>query len=376
MTGPVTAIGLMSGTSMDGVDAAVLVTDGEAHIEPGFAHFTPYGDDVRRAIGAAIGAAAGLKDRSARPGPVGAAEKLVTEIHGEAVRVLLAGAGLKASDIELIGFHGQTILHAPEQRLTIQIGDGQALAGATGIDVVDDFRARDMAAGGEGAPLAPVYHRALAHRLDRWPVCFINIGGVANVTWIGADDGMIAFDTGPGNALMDDWAMEHLGTRFDRDGALAREGVFDHDAFLALAEDKYFERPPPKSLDRNHFDRAALQGLSPADGAATLLHFTATSIARAQDWFPKPAAVWVICGGGRHNPVLVRELRDLLEPLGAVVKTAEQMALDGDFIEAQAFAFMAVRSLRHLPLTYPGTTGVRTAQSGGLWHKADKSANG
>jgi len=359
----------MSGTSMDGIDAALIRTDGEDALEHVAAASRAYTPGERDLLARALADAPSLADRNARPGCLGEAEAMVTARHAEAVQALLQQAGLGPEAVDVIGFHGQTVLHRPEAHLTVQIGAGAALAQATGIAVVADLRAADVAAGGEGAPLAPAYHRALAAALKARPVVFVNIGGVANVTWIGADGDMLAFDTGPGNALMDDWALRHTGAPCDRGGKLAAAGLLDADAFKTLAMSPYFEQPVPKSLDRNAFDVSCLDGLNPADGMATLVHFTATSIVRAAGWFPAPPALWVICGGGRHNPVLVKQVRGLLEPLGQTVRTAEEAGIDGDIVEAEAWAYLAVRSLRGLPITWPTTTRAPEPMTGGVLHR-------
>ncbi len=352
---PLTAIGLMSGTSMDGVDAALLITDGVSAIESGPTLTLPYGAATRTRLEAALGG----------QGPVAEIEREITLIHSEAVMALLAQAGLGAAQIDVIGFHGHTILHDPAQRKTWQIGDGPLLARETGIAVVDDFRAADVAAGGEGAPFAPAYHRALAHELER-PVAVLNLGGVANVTWIGAgQDELIAFDTGPGNALLDDWVLRHRQQPFDRDGALAAQGTVDEAVLAAMMRHPYFKRPPPKSIDRNLFDGTPAAALGAADGAATLAAFTAATVARARGHFPVPPKRWLVCGGGRHNPVLMRMLA---EQLAAEISPVEAVGWNGDALEAQAFAYLAVRSLRGLALSYPGTTGVAAPQTGGHRH--------
>ncbi len=212
----------------------------------------------------------------------------------------------------------------------------------------------------------PVYHRALAELVKERPAAFVNIGGVANMTWIGADESLVAFDTGPGNALINDWCERHTDVPFDRDGALAAKGILDTKAFLALAGSPYFEKPVPKSLDRNGFDVSALEGLSPEDGAATLTHFTATSIARGVGHVPARPKTYVICGGGRHNPSLMKEIKGLLEPLGERVLAAEELGLNGDSMEAEAWAYLAVRCWKGLPISFPGTTGVPRPMSGGV----------
>jgi anhydro-N-acetylmuramic acid kinase len=307
-----------------------------------------------------------LADRTARPGILAEAEHELTLWHAEAVERFCEEKSLNRSEIDIIGFHGQTVIHRPEIRLTVQLGDGQLLATRTGRPVVHDMRAADVAAGGQGAPLVPVYHRALAASLNVRPAAFINIGGVANMTWIGRSGDLVAFDTGPGNALLNDWCERHLDVPFDRDGELAAKGVLDATAFTSLAMSPYFEKPAPKSLDRNGFDVSVLEGLSPEDGAATLTHFTATSIARSVAHVPERPKLYIICGGGRLNPTLMGEIAALLEPLGEKVIVAEDAGFNGDSMEAEAWAYLAVRCLKGLPITFPGTTGAPEPLSGGL----------
>lgn len=353
------AIGLMSGTSCDGIDAALIKTDGTSVSEYGPTAELPYDVAFRGRLQSCFGG----------KGPVAAVERELTERHADAVRQLLAEAGRKPPEIAVVGFHGQTIHHAPAQRQTVQIGDGALLAKLTGIDVVNDFRSADVSAGGQGAPLAPVYHLARAHPLAK-PVAVLNLGGVGNVTWIGEDEALIAFDTGPANALLDDWALRHTGTPLDVDGALAKSGRPSAAALAKLKSDPYFALPAPKSLDRQHFKALAdmaLRGLNAADGAATLVAFTVWSAAEAVRTFPKPAREWLVCGGGRHNPVIMQGLRDALS---CPVRSVDEVGWNGDALEAQAFAFMAVRSLRGLPLSFPGTTGVPKPMPGGRYHRA------
>ncbi len=341
----------MSGTSADGIDAALLSSDGEGVVAPGLALTQPYDPELRARL------------RALDEG----AEAALTAAHAEAVAALLDKTALAASDIAVIGFHGQTLWHRPEQGRTCQIGDGARLATLTGIDVVNDLRSADMRAGGQGAPLVPVYHRALATGLAR-PLAVLNIGGVANVTWIGeGDDALLGFDTGPGNALLDDWALEHTGRPLDEDGRLAATGEIDEAALKALLADTYFALPPPKSLDRDHFADRLVGGLSPAAGAATLVAFTAASVALAAEHFPAPVSRWLACGGGRRNPLLMAALAERLD---APIDAVEAVGWDGDALEAHAFAYLALRSLKGLPLTYPGTTGCRAPVSGGVLHRA------
>jgi len=361
-----TAIGLMSGTSMDGIDVALIHTDGRDAVSFGPATTVAYDPAFSARLRALPG------DDDARENIADAARAL-TSRHIEAVDLFCEKFDITRENIDLIGFHGQTILHRPEEGRTWQIGEGALLANRTGIPVIDDFRGRDVAAGGQGAPLAPAFHAALCAPLPR-PVAVLNIGGVANVTWIGAHldlrggEGLRAFDTGPGNALIDDWMQAHGGAAMDADGALAARGRTDDGVLARLLVHSYFRDSPPKSLDRDDFAaaaRRATRGLDAADGAATLTAFTAASVALAVDHLPDAPRRWIVTGGGRRNPTLMAALR---ARLAADVVTAEDLHWDGDALEAQAFAYLAVRSLLGLPLTFPTTTGVPRPLTGGARH--------
>ncbi|WP_044561030.1 anhydro-N-acetylmuramic acid kinase [Azospirillum sp. B4] len=357
MTEMVYALGLMSGTSLDGIDAALIRTDGRDRVEAG-AHLTaPYPEAFRDRLRAVLGTVGGPE--------VTAVEGELTRLHADAVAALLDQAGLAPDGVDLIGFHGHTIHHAPDRRVTRQIGDGALLAALTGIPVVNDFRSADVAAGGQGAPLVPLYHRALAAGLPR-PVALLNIGGVANVTWLGADDdAVLGFDTGPGNALIDDWVRAKAGLPYDADGAVAASGTVDQTVLDGLMAHAYFTAPAPKSLDRDAFDPSPVAHLSPADGAATLTHFTAAAVAACVAHLPEAPRTWLACGGGRHNRALMRALSDRL---GVTVGNVDDLGWSGDALEAQAFAYLAVRSRHGLPLSLPGTTGVPAPQTGGRYH--------
>ena len=356
------AIGLMSGTSMDGIDVALIETDGASRASRGPAATYPYAAAFRQRLRAAIGAAAGLTGRHERPGSLAAVEAELTQLHATAVERFFAQAGLAAAGVDVVGFHGHTVLHAPERGLTLQLGDGAELARRLAIDVVYDLRAADVAAGGQGAPLAPAYHAALMARQSK-PVVIVNIGGVANVTWIGAGGELLAFDTGPGNAMIDDWMQRRRGLARDDNGALAAAGRAHGEIVTAYLRHAYFGEPPPKSLDRNAFALDAVAGLSDADGAATLTAFTVASIARAREHFPEQPRLWVVSGGGRRNKTLMAMLAGRVE---AAVAPAEAAGVDGDAMEAEAWAYLAVRSLHGLPISFPGTTGVPVPLPGGL----------
>ncbi|TWB42684.1 anhydro-N-acetylmuramic acid kinase [Nitrospirillum pindoramense] len=355
----VCALGLMSGTSLDGIDAALVRTDGRDRVEPG-AHLTlPYEDGFRDRLRAVLGQVDGPQVRTV--------EDELTRLHAHAVSVLLEQAGLAPAQVDLIGFHGHTIHHAPHQGVTRQIGDGALLAALTRVPVINDFRAADVAAGGQGAPLVPLFHRALAADLPR-PVALLNIGGVANVTWLGAGaDAVLGFDTGPGNALIDDWVRARAGLAYDEGGALAARGRVDPAALAALMAHPYFAAPAPKSLDRDAFDPAPVAHLSAADGAATLTHFTAAAVAASMAHMPEAPRTWLACGGGRHNRTLMRALSDAL---GTRVGSVDEVGWSGDAVEAQAFGYLAVRSRLGLPLSLPGTTGVPAPLTGGRFHPA------
>ena len=363
------AIGLMSGTSYDGVDVALLNTDGESVGRLGPTGYRAYSDAERAVLRRAIAAAGNLCKRDQRPEPLAEAEALLTAVHAEAVETYLAANGLTAADVAIVGFHGQTVLHQPDRHLTVQLGSGATLARRLGIPVVYDFRAADIAAGGEGAPLVSVYHRAMVRMLDRpQPVGVLNLGGVANITFIDGEE-LLAFDIGPGNALIDDFIRLRTGEPHDADGAKAAAGKADEKSVARVLAHPYFARRPPKSLDRNEFrhwvaEEGGLAKKSVEDGAATLTAITAAAIASARSLLPRPPASFIAAGGGTRNPTLMRMLAERLAPAG--IETAHDVGWSADALEAQAFAYLAVRSLRELPLTFPGTTGVKAPLTGGV----------
>ncbi len=354
---PLTALGLMSGTSLDGVDAALIDTDGERVLSFGPARAVPYPDDFRARLGAVLG-----RESGADVDDVG---RRLTLFHARAVADLLEENGLEASAVDIVGFSGHTVLHRPGAGKTVQIGDGALLASRLGISVVADFRIRDVAEGGQGAPLAPLFHAALAGDLEK-PLAVLNVGGVANVTWIGEGGALLAFDTGPGNALIDDWMVKTTGRPFDENGSLAGSGEADRGLVAALLDHDYFRRPPPKSLDRNDFCADRLLEMPAEDGAATLTAFTAGAVAQARAFFPEEPRRWLVCGGGRLNRALMAALAGAVE---GPVEAVESVGWDGDALEAQAFAFLAVRSLKGMPLSLPETTGVARPTTGGVLYR-------
>ena len=356
------ALGLMSGTSLDGVDAALVETDGETVTAFGRGAVRPYAPEERAALRAGFGLWPG--DPGVEP-----VEAAVRAAHAQVVADF--------PEAEVVGFHGQRLAHDPGGRGTHQAGRGDLLARDTGRTVVWDFRAADVASGGEGAPLVPFFHFACAKGIGATgtgatgPVAFLNLGGVGNVTWVDpraaapeAPGALLAFDTGPGNALIDDFLLSRLGRAYDAEGAVAAGGRPDPRVLAALATHPYLARRPPKSLDRNDFHGFLdlVAPLSTEDGAATLAAVTTACVAAAARHFPEPVGRWLICGGGRLN----RTLRAMIAAASnAQVDPVEAVGLDGDLLEAQAFAFLAVRVLRGLPTSAPGTTGVRLPVSGG-----------
>jgi anhydro-N-acetylmuramic acid kinase len=354
---PIWALGAMSGTSLDGVDAAMVLTDGERIVEFGETGYRPYSAPERALIWAA---------RGRWPGEAGVAEAaaVVDAAHAE----LLTGIEGAA----LVGFHGQTLSHRPEAGRTHQAGDGAALARRLGLPVVWDFRTQDMADGGQGAPLAPFFHFALARHIGATGrLAFLNLGGVGNLTWVDPahprpeDPGaLLAFDTGPASAPLNDLMQARRGVPFDRDGALAASGRADAAMLARFAANPYFQRPPPKSLDRDDFADLAREvgALADADAAATLTAAVAEAVARAIPHCPAPPGRLLVTGGGRHNRQIMAEITRCL---ACPVEPVEAVGLDGDMLEAQAFAYLAVRVLRGLPTSAPGTTGVRAPVFGG-----------
>jgi anhydro-N-acetylmuramic acid kinase len=367
------AIGLMSGTSMDGIDVALIETDGETVSRFGASALHFYQEDEVAVLRRAMEAAPALRARTERPDALAQAEALVTRLHASAVNTFVTVNGIDRKIVDVVGFHGQTVLHRPGEKLTVQLGDGAALARETGIPVVYDFRAADVAAGGHGAPLVPVFHRALMRTLQRpHPVAVLNLGGVANITFIDGENDPIACDTGPANALIDDFMRSRDGAARDADGRAAAAGRVDMAAIERLLAHPFFAQACPKSLDRNDFREwvgahAGLAGKSTEDGAATLTMLTAATVARIVDVLPRAPQSWIVAGGGARNPTLVGMLTERLAP--ACVETADQVGWSADALEAQAFAFLAVRSLKGLPLTFPTTTGAPKPMQGGVLAK-------
>ena len=348
------AIGLMSGTSMDGVDAAMIKTDGIHILEHGPALSKSYSPEFRNRFRQYLGKRE-------------ASDRIVeefTRLNADAVNALLADTTFDKQDISVVGFHGQTLFHDPQNGVTVQIGDGALLSTLTGIDVVCDFRTSDVASGGEGAPLAPLYHQALARDLAG-PIAILNLGGVGNVTYVNKDN-ILAFDTGPASAMLDDWVNRKAALPFDEDGKLAAAGSIDQSALKSLLDNPYFAKTPPKSLDRDDFSAKPVEELSLEDGAATLTAFTVATVALALDHMPQKPIRWLVTGGGRKNKTF---MASIAKAVNAPVDPVEAVGWRGDELEAEAFAYLAVRSLNGLSLSVPTTTGVKIPMTGGQLYR-------
>ncbi len=359
------AVGLMTGTALDGnIDLALLHTDGEAVQAFGPWELAPYPDEVRRSLAAAQVAALAWRFEGPEPEAFWAAEQALTRAQSGAVTAFLARHEVAEAEVAAIGFHGQTVLHrAPRPGTpgaTRQLGDGALMAALTGIDTVWDFRTADVRAGGQGAPLAAVYHAALLRGVPDAAV--LNLGGVGNLTWCGPDGALTAFDTGPANGPLDDWVRRHTGAAMDRDGAIGGRGVVDERRLRRMLDHPYLAAAPPKSLDRFDFAASMVDGLGLEDGAATLTAFTAACVGRGLDLLPVRPGRVIVCGGGRRNPGLMTALG---ARAGVEAIAAEAVGWRGDAIEAECFAFLAVRTLRGLPISFPGTTGVPAPMVGG-----------
>ncbi|MDR3512869.1 MAG: anhydro-N-acetylmuramic acid kinase [Caulobacteraceae bacterium] len=361
-------LGFMTGTSLDAVDMAVLETDGAA-----IAAFGPAGErkmtaPTREVLLAATGAALEWPWDAERPAIFAEADRAIADEHLAAARSFMAAEGLSAADLDLVGFHGQTVLHQPpgparKVGRTVQLGDARRLAQGLGLPVAYDFRTADVAAGGQGAPLAPIYHAALvAYSGLAAPVAVLNLGGVGNVTLIRSDGAIEAFDTGPANGMIDLFMQSRTSLRHDPDGWYASAGRIDAAVLDAYLGHPYFAARGPKSLDRFDFSLKPVEQLSLEDGAATLTAFAAAAVAKGLEAVSERPTRLIATGGGRLNPVLMRALRDRL---GIPVQSAEDVDWRGDSIEAEAFAYLAARTLKGLPISFPATTGVPAPMTGG-----------
>lgn len=365
---PIWAVGLMTGTVLDGnIDVALLRTDGETIEEFGLYALAPYQSGVLPLLEETLAQARLWNFEGPEPEIFARAEEALTRAQAEAVRELVQSAGLTMQEIGVIGFHGQTVLHrAPKEGrigATRQLGDGALMARLLGTKVAYDFRSADVRAGGQGAPLAAIYHAALLKGVaQNGSAAVLNLGGVGNVTWSDGKDMLVAFDTGPANAPINDWIKRHGLGEMDRDGVLAAKGHVDEARLARLLEHPYMTAPFPKSLDRFDFGAGMAEGLNAEDGAATLTAFTASAVGKALDLLPQRPQSLYVSGGGRHNPTLMRMLS---ERASVEVHLAEALGWRGDAVEAECFAFLAARVVRGLPISFPTTTGVPQPMTGG-----------
>ncbi len=362
---PVWAIGLMTGTALDGfVDVALIKTDGEAVFEFGPYALFPYSDADRTVLAEAVTAARAWNFARRQPQSFRLAIKVITRIYANAIQQLLAQANMTPDQIAYVGGHGLTVLHRPDVGRTLQLLDGVALAQMVGIDTVYDFRSADMVAGGQGAPLAPIYHAAiLSHAKFDPPSAILNLGGVANVTWWGGGLELAAFDTGPANGPVNEWVEAHGQGSYDRDGAIAARGRVHEGRLLEILDNPWFDAPFPKSLDRYDFDAGLVRGLSLEDGAATLTALVGACLNLALGQLPSRPKTLIVAGGGRKNPVM---MTDIEARCGVTLVDADTVGLRGDAVEAECFALLAVRSARGMALSFPATTGVKVPVTGGV----------
>ena len=364
------ALGLMSGTSMDGVDASIISSTDGIQYDEEFNGYFEYDKNLYKRL-------TNLRDKISVSKELKLLEKEITVFHAKVVNDV--GHSVFQTNIpkpEIIGFHGQTIFHNPEEKISVQLGDGKLLSQLTKKTVVYDFRKNDLKNGGQGAPLAPIFHQSIKNKINRGvelPVIFINIGGISNATCFynhqESQTKMFAGDIGPGNCLIDDWIRKNSKKKYDKDGSIARSGKINH-LILNQALDN-FQFLTKGSLDIKDFDISFIKGLSIEDGASTLTNFTAELIAgglrdllhrNKQDWKIFPEII--ICGGGRKNKYLMELLIQKLDVKNFF--TIDEYNIDGDFIESQAFAYLAIRSFLKLPISFPQTTGCKKPCTGGI----------
>ncbi len=370
-TEPVWAVGLMTGTVLDGnIDVALIKTDGVDVFEFGAYCLSPYSSSTIDLLREAVDRARQWQFNGAEPDVFGEATKQLTLEQSHAVQELLGESGLAAADVGVVGFHGQTVLHHPPVDMqlgqTRQLGDGSLMAATLGIPVVNDFRTEDMQCGGHGAPLCAIYHQALLQQVSAGPEkAVLNLGGIGNLSWWDGVSKLVAFDTGPANAPINDFVRRHTAGKMDVDGQLAASGRVNEEKLHQHLSHAYFHKGFPKSLDRFDFSSSMAEGESLEDGVALLTAFSAAAVGKGLDLLPNRPREVIVCGGGRHNPSL---LNAISKYANVIVSTAENYGWRGDAVEAECFAYLAVRAMRQLPISFPTTTGAMRAVSGGVLH--------
>lgn len=355
------AIGLMSGTSLDGIDAALIDTDGELKFKSIANLYHPFDTDFQKQL---------MEIIHNRSNDWLYIEKELTIRHANCVKALLEQAAISSLEIDVIGFHGQTIYHKPKQGITWQIGNPHLLAAITNIDVVSDFRRRDVSRGGQGAPLIPIFHKCLMQ--DHTATAIVNIGGVANITYVD-EHNLIAFDTGPGNALINDAMMEYYNKPFDNEGLIAKQGTIDESIIEEILEYDFFKMTPPKSLDRNNFTEIMdkFVARNPADIIASLTMLTVRSIISSLKFLPRNLKKIYVCGGGSKNHALMQWLVAQMELRNNSITIENEFEFGNiDFIEAQGFAYLAIRYLKNLPSSFPSSTGTNRETLSGVLFRA------
>ena len=365
-----TSIGLMSGTSSDGVDASIIKSDGETEVHFIGNQFTPYREEVKAKIRNLKDKINLIIDLEKNKSEIKTLEREITLIHAKSVNLIIEKYKLNKTKIKIIGFHGHTIFHSFQEKKTKQIGDGRLLSQLTNLDVVYNFRENDINNGGQGAPLVPIFHKLLQKKLKfKTPLLFVNIGGISNLTYIGNEKEIISFDSGPGNFLIDKILQLKTNNQiqFDKDGLIAFKGSINKNILDSYLDDPYYESSPPKSLDVNNFSLGLVRGLSLEDSLATLSELTSLTIVNALNFFNLKPNEIILCGGGRKNKYIHERIKKLSNIL---TNNIDNYKVDGDFIESQAFAYLAIRSLLKKPISFPGTTGVLKPTNGGNFIKS------
>ena len=361
----ITAIGLMSGTSCDGIDASIIESDGENDLNLIGNYFFPYEEESRFKIRKLKEKIDKVVDLEINKGEINDLEKKITSLHSKAINLLLEKLDINKSEIDLVGLHGHTIFHSFQSKKTKQLSDGKALSAMTGLNVIYDFRENDLRNGGQGAPLVPIFHKLLQKKLElKLPVVFVNIGGISNITYLDKNDEMISFDSGPGNFLIDKLLQLKSNDKiqFDKNGDLAFKGRIDKSILDNYLSDPYYKTLPPKSLDVNDFNLSPVREISLQNSITTLSELTSVTIVNSLNFFLHRPQKIILCGGGRKNRYIYEQIA---KKSNISTTSIDHYKLNGDFIESQAFAYLAIRSFLKKPISFPKTTGVSKPMTGG-----------
>jgi anhydro-N-acetylmuramic acid kinase len=370
-----TAIGLMSGTSMDGVDVSLIRSDGINQFINVLDEYFEYNESLQQQLIELRNLISNINDLKLYSSRLNELEREMTLFHS---KIVIDISSKYQDEVDFVGFHGQTIFHNPEQKISKQLGDGKLMSQLVKKKIIYNFRQEDMINKGQGAPLTPIFHNLLSkkinenHQID-FPICFLNIGGISNITKIikkdeKLEDNIEAFDSGPGNCMIDEWVRKNSKNNFDENGSIAKSGKIDQ-LILSQAIDNFQIDTFDKSLDVKNFDISFVRGLSLEDGCATITNFTAYLIAKGIEHsignYIKPIK-YLVCGGGRKNTFLIQSIKDYLSHKQNVsLSSIDDYSLNGDYIESQAFGYLSIRSFLNLPISYPKTTGCKTPTVGG-----------